>query len=292
MASFLRLTLCLLLGSTGLFLLWLLSMYSGCRLRGRPLLTRYRYAHRGLHDLRASIPENSLPAFRRAADLGYGAELDVRLTADGRLAVIHDSSLLRSCGIDRFVEDMTAGELSRCRLFGTEETIPYLEDVLPLFAGGPPLLIELKTRHNASGLVQTLCAALDGHPGDFCVQSFDPRALYVLRRRRPDVIRGQLSERFRDNSSVHPVGKFLLANLCLNFLSKPDFIAYRFTDRRALSLHLCRKIYGTREFSWTITCRKHLTAAEADRATVIFEGFLPQSAQSSTPCSAARKRTL
>lgn len=53
-----------------------------------------RYAHRGLHAL-PHAPENSLPAFRRAAEAGYGAELDVRLTADGRLAVVHDGELSR-----------------------------------------------------------------------------------------------------------------------------------------------------------------------------------------------------
>ena len=48
---------------------------------------RFRYAHRGLHDREAGAPENSLPAFRRALERGYGVELDVHLTGDGRLAV-------------------------------------------------------------------------------------------------------------------------------------------------------------------------------------------------------------
>ena len=48
-------------------------------------VVQHRYfAHRGLYDSRAGIPENSLAAFRRAAEHGYGAELDVRMTRDGR----------------------------------------------------------------------------------------------------------------------------------------------------------------------------------------------------------------
>ncbi|MGM9639038.1 MAG: glycerophosphodiester phosphodiesterase family protein, partial [Butyricicoccaceae bacterium] len=54
-------------------------------------LRRYRYAHRGLHDLEKGIPENTLPAFAAAAAKGYGAELDVHMTLDRRLVVIHDS---------------------------------------------------------------------------------------------------------------------------------------------------------------------------------------------------------
>ncbi len=49
--------------------------------------TGRNYAHRGLHGKRERRPENSLPAFQAAAEKGYGIELDVRLTADGRLAV-------------------------------------------------------------------------------------------------------------------------------------------------------------------------------------------------------------
>ena len=69
--------------------------------RGHPGLARLRrwsYAHRGLHD--ETLPENSMGAFRAALEAGYGIELDVHLTADGNLAVIHDSSLQRTAGAD------------------------------------------------------------------------------------------------------------------------------------------------------------------------------------------------
>ena len=54
-----------------------------------------RYAHRGYHD-KPTIPENSMPAFRRAIEHGWGAELDVHLLRDGTLAVFHDSDLKRA----------------------------------------------------------------------------------------------------------------------------------------------------------------------------------------------------
>ena len=47
-----------------------------------------------------NIPENSLPAFQEAVRQGYAIELDVRLTADGRLAVFHDDTLQRMCGLN------------------------------------------------------------------------------------------------------------------------------------------------------------------------------------------------
>ena len=72
-----------------------------CR-KGHPkweLLKKYRYAHRGFHD-KPVIPENSLPAFRRAIEHGFGAELDVHLLKDGTLAVFHDSDLRRCANVD------------------------------------------------------------------------------------------------------------------------------------------------------------------------------------------------
>ena len=76
------------------------------------LLRKYRFAHRGYHD-KPLVPENSLPAFRRAIARGWGAELDVHLMKDGTLAVIHDSSLLRTAGADVQIEELTreAGKL-------------------------------------------------------------------------------------------------------------------------------------------------------------------------------------
>ena len=126
-----------------LFLLYILCLR--CR-RGKAdwaHFRKWRYAHRGFHDREKGIPENSLAAFKRAASNGFGAELDVHLMKDGKLAVIHDASLLRTAGADVYIEDLTAGELESYRLEGTEQRIPLLEEVLPLFVGRAPLIVEL-----------------------------------------------------------------------------------------------------------------------------------------------------
>ena len=59
-----------------------------------------------------------MAAFQKALQHGYGIELDVHLTKDGQLAVIHDKSLKRTAGIDAQVSDLTMEELKRCRLGG------------------------------------------------------------------------------------------------------------------------------------------------------------------------------
>ena len=74
------------------------------------ILKKYRYAHRGYHD-KPVVPENSLPAFRRAIERGFGAELDVHLLKDGTLAVFHDSDLKRCANVEGEIEDLTLEEL-------------------------------------------------------------------------------------------------------------------------------------------------------------------------------------
>ena len=81
-----------------------LSFLIAPRMRGKPdrtPLLGVLYAHRGLFDNDTDAPENSLPAFRRAIEAGYGIELDVQLSKDGVPVVFHDASLERMCGVER-----------------------------------------------------------------------------------------------------------------------------------------------------------------------------------------------
>ncbi len=263
-----------------LFLLYLLCLR--CR-RGHADWARFRqwrYAHRGLHNKEKGIPENSMAAFKLAAANGFGAELDVHLMKDGKLAVIHDASLLRTAGADVLIEDLTAEELENYRLEGTEQRIPLLEDVLPLFVDRAPLIVELKAeRGNAEALAAAACKVLDKYKAEYCVESFDPRCLMWLWQNRPDVIRGQLSENFTAHGDAQhlPGGvRWILTNLLLNVRTRPDFIAYRFEDRANLSLRLCRGFYRVQEASWTVRDRETMEKAEAAGNLVIFENFDPR----------------
>ena len=261
------------------FLLYLLALRCEKRRGEWDYFRKWRYAHRGYHD-KPRIPENSLPAFRRAVQCGFGAELDVHLMKDGHLAVIHDASLRRTAGADVEIEDLTAEELKNYTLEGTEHHIPLLEEVLPIFAGKAPLIVELKAeRGNAAALAEAACALLDKYHVTYCMESFDPRCLMWLWENRPDVVRGQLSENFArhgDGENLPGVVRWVLSNLLLNCRTRPDFIAYRFEDRKCLSLRLCRGIYRAQEFSWTIRSKADMAAAEQDGALVIFEQFNPR----------------
>ena len=241
------------------------------------MLRTYRFAHRGYHDSADGIPENSLAAFRRAVEHGFGAELDVHLSKDGRLVVMHDESLKRTCGVDRSISELTADELSAYRLEGTDEKIPFLEEVLPLFEGRTPLVVEVKPVHrNHAALCRATCEMLDRYRVDYCMESFDPRAVLWLRKNRPDIVRGQLAENFtRHGEKLAAPLRFALHNLLTNALTRPDFVAYRVDDRRDLSFRVATKLLSAQEFSWTVRTPEEQRAVEKDGGVIIFELFDP-----------------
>ena len=107
------------------------------------------------------------------------------------------------------------------------------------------------------------------------VESFDPRVLMWLRKHRPDIIRGQLSENFfkDEESKLSPVMKFIMSNMMANFLTKPDFIAYKYEDRDDLAPGLCRKLWGPQFFWWVVTSQAEANPLIEQGDIIIFEGF-------------------
>lgn len=259
-----------------LCLLYVLSTMCRSGHEGVRKLRNWKYAHRGYHGQGA--PENSMEAFRRARSEGFGIELDVHLLADGNLAVIHDSSLKRTTGAEGFIEDLTAMDLGRYNLEGTTQTIPLFSDVLDLCKGRIPLIVELKPeRDNFAELCKKTCQLLDTYEGVYCMESFDPRCIYWLRKNRPEIIRGQLSYNYPGKAKNLKEGflKFLVKNQMLNFLLYPDFIAYGFKDRKGLGNFLARKLWGAQGVSWTIRSQKDLSTSVEEGWLPIFEGFYP-----------------
>jgi glycerophosphoryl diester phosphodiesterase len=105
-------------------------------------------AHRGYS---RAAPENTLAAIRKAIDVGSDwAEIDVQLTADGEVVLLHDNDLRRMTGDPRRLAKVRYAELKDIpldRRFGAEyarERIPSLREVIRLARGRIKLNIELK----------------------------------------------------------------------------------------------------------------------------------------------------
>lgn len=231
-------------------------------------------AHRGLHNIKKGIPENSIAAYKNAIENGYAIEIDIHLTKDGRLAVFHDDTLLRVCGDDKVVEELTLDELKSYNLSGTSEKIPSLEEVLHAVDGKVPLVIEVKsTSANCSTLCKSANEVLKNYKGKYIIQSFNPMVLRWYKLNRRDICRGQLSTHFLkepDNSVI----KTLVGLLLTNVLARPDFISYEIKYTGVFWRGLC-SLLGAFNAGWTFRNYNEYKKYKDKYDIVIFEDFLP-----------------
>ena len=239
-------------------------------------LTGWDYAHRGLYDNEHGIPENSMAAFRRAVDKGYGIELDVHLTADNQLVVFHDDTLTRMCGMNKKISSFLYSDLMQLRLLGTEEGIPLIKDVLELIDGKVPLIIELKVDGSNQNLLCPLVwQLLSRYKGDYCIESFHPFVLQWFKRHEPQVVRGQLSCNFFKENPHCDIVLFLMSNLMTNFFTHPDFIAYKYLDLDNPAVIYNRKLFHIMTVVWTIPGKPTYDRFKNKVDVMIFEGFEP-----------------
>lgn len=109
----------------------------------------YVVAHRGAHN---GIPENSLPAYKKAIELGVDfIEVDIRVTKDGRIVSMHNNNVgLYARGVTGRVQDFTLTQLreldigSRTGPEWKETRIPTLEEILDLCKGKCGIYLDLK----------------------------------------------------------------------------------------------------------------------------------------------------
>lgn len=222
-----------------------------------------RFAHRGLHG--DGAPENSISAFSRAIDRGYGIELDIRLSRDGTLVVFHDDTLDRVCGISGKVNEKSLDELKKYKLSDTEDTIPSLAEVLELVGGRVPLLVEIKEEKGSTAVTEAAIDLLSSYEGEFIVESFNPYSIALFKKRMPKVLRGILSDSFLKDKNFKNTLGFILQFMLTNVLARPNFVAFGKNGYKNPSLRICKTL-GAVTLAWT-------THSENEENEALSHGF-------------------
>lgn len=249
------------------------------------------FAHRGIWG--ASTPENSLASIKKAVDMGFGVEFDIRLTKDKKIVVFHDDNTQRMCRIKKTVKDTTYRELSALRLFGGEEKIPLLSEVLRLVDGKVPLLIELKGENTNTELSARAAKLLDKYTGAFCIESFNPFLLRWFKKNRPDYIRGQLITPYRyAGASGRPVLNALMSTQLINVISKPDFISFdkRFHHNPGVASSV--NLWRAKPFVWTVRSQEEIDEMHRRGKRVIFDHVIPQKNAETVMKESAEKKSV
>lgn len=251
----------------------------------QPVFLTTPIAHRGLHDLTAHRPENSLSAVRAAVAAGYGVEIDVQLSADGRPMVIHDPTLERTAEARGRVEDFTAQQLAQIPLrHSAGDTVAPLAEALAIISGQVPLLLEIKDTSGDLGagvgpLEAAVAREIADYDGPLAVMSFNPHSVAAMAQLAPHVPRGLVTCDFV-NVTFLEAPPARLAELAL----APDydrvgacFVSHHWKDLdNPLLAGLRAK--GACILTWTIKSRKQAAEASGRADNITFEHFLPDTA--------------
>ncbi len=237
------------------------------------------FAHRGLHDAMDGRPENSREAAEAAIGHGYGIELDVQLSADGRAMVFHDYDLDRLTGDTGPVRERSAAELSGIPLTGGSTGMPDLGEFLSIVSGRVPLLLEIKDQDGALGsnigaLEASVAEALETYAGDVAVMSFNPHSVAEMKRIAGQRPRGLVTESFPEDGWPVP------APVLKRLRDIPDYdrVGACFISHEAADLARPRvaelKSGGASVLCWTVRSPAEEMTARQIADNVTFEGYL------------------
>ena len=213
-----------------------------------------KIGHRGA---KGYVAENTLASFEKAIELGVdGIELDVHLSSDGKVVVIHDETIDRTTSGKGFVKDFLSLELNKLE-------IPTLTDVLDLIAKKCFVNIEIKDKNATKfvlELVQNYISEKHWNPNLFQISSFDWNVLQLCYSEERSILLGVLTEDSVENAitfakkinaySINPYFKLL-------------------TVENVLAMHQ----NGFKIFPWTVNSEEDITFVKSLQVDGIISDF-------------------
>jgi len=226
------------------------------------------------------VIENSVTAFEKAIEHGFGIELDVQLSADSQPMVFHDYDMTRLTGSSGPIQQRSSVELAQITLTDGTDTIHTLPEVLELVQGRVPVLIEIKDQDGGMGpnvgrLEQAVADALKYYHGPVAVMSFNPYSTASFADMAPTVPRGLVT------SSFDPDAWPLRPATCYRLRNIPDFdkVGAQFISHEVEDLSRDRvleiKQAGHPILCWTVRSAEQAKQALHYADNITFEGYIP-----------------
>jgi glycerophosphoryl diester phosphodiesterase len=241
-------------------------------------LTARPVAHRGLHDPKRNIIENTPSAFAAAVAARYGIECDVQVSADGEAMVHHDAVLGRLTDGTARLDSMSAAALKHVPFKDTTDCMMTLGELCDLVAARVPLVIELKSRFDDDQrLVRRVASTLSRYAGPSAAMSFDPAQVAALRALAPALTRGRVAERWPRyrKDTERPARRSATSYFAGVVRARPQFLAYSVSDLPAPLPAIARTLFGLPLLAWTVRTAKDQQTAARYADQIIFEGFRP-----------------
>ena len=239
-------------------------------------------AHRGLHNARDRVIENTEPAFTAAIAKGYGIELDLRPAADGAPMVFHDLKLSRLIDAKGLITDYAAKDLSRLTYKADPAArLVTFAELLEHVAGRVPILAEIKSEWDPpdAAFLKAVAKLAKAYKGPLALMSFDPAVIAAIKPQAPKVPRGIISGIYQgagwwlDKLDAERAER--LSHLIESGPAAPNFFAYHVKDLPTTVTRFLREGLGIPLFTWTVRTAKDLAKARRYADAPIFEAIEP-----------------
>ncbi len=212
-------------------------------------------AHRGGANL---APENTLIAFKNAINLNVDMiEIDVHLSKDGQVVVIHDEKIDRTTNGKGIIKDMSITEIKKYdagRWFGDKfkgEKIPTLDEVMETINVKVKLLIEIKNGDELyPGLEKKVVEIINKYKAKnwVIVQSFNENTVLRVKMMDNEIKTFYLLGRNFDEFYSNTLNKIKIGN---KFVKKYDGVAPHFSMLDSAKVKIFHKA-GFKVFTWTV----------------------------------------
>ena len=246
-------------------------------------LTERPIAHRGLHDSANGVIENTLQAAEAAIAGGFAIECDIQLSADGEAFVFHDETFDRLTDATGPVSSLSAAEIAKVRIYGSNEAPAVFTAFLDAVAGRTPIICELKSSFNGDWRIadraSTLAATYDG---PLAFKSFDHDLVAYLRLRRPHAaspsgpcpigLLAQASYEGSDWAFVSDEQKRNWTDFDHYDLARPDFLSWNVDDLPHKIPFLVKEMTGAPILTWTVRTPEQREAAHKWADQIVFDG--------------------
>jgi len=221
--------------------------------------------------------KTALAAYKAAAAAGYAIELDVRLSSDHRLVVIHDRNTRRLTRHDFTVADTPAAQLTKLRLQGTAHTIPPAAR-RPSYRARPGAGTHRnKVSHPRQGsFARSWRRRSSATAARWRWKLLTPRVLVWFRRQRaPTSHAAKNAGSLPEYTSVPRWIRSFLCGMPLNLITRPNFIVFDLRDFPSRRLLMWEHVFHIPVLLWTVRTKRHLATARDENFNVIFERIRP-----------------
>lgn len=238
-------------------------------------------AHRGLHDAKHGVIENTDAAFEAAIGGGYGIECDLQPLVDGTPMVFHDESLDRLFETTGRIDRLSLHDVRLLRYRGQDARIMSFAELLELVGGRAPLLVEIKSNWTPPNnkFLKAIAMLANAYRGPLALMSFDPVIMARVRELAPGVPRGIVSGIYRGEGwwldQMSAERAYRLTHLLENGPVQPAFVSYHVKSLPTAVTRFLREGLEMPLFCWTVKTGADRKLAEEWADAPTFEGYLP-----------------